>query len=146
MSAFTYASLETGEVIETDDVLVFWAYLRAKAERDITQWHDSRSAAVVERHSSGLLKGTLDIIESQARLSPSIDGRNAEVREAQVAEVLRQDAQWVETKAMLRENDERVALHEVDADAAQARWRMVLRDLEVMAAIYSPSEERTRGQ
>lgn len=143
--AFRFTNRETGEVIETDEPVEYWMLLREQAERDIQAWHDSRLEALSARNTLAQTKSDLEHIEATVRLSEQIDGNNAETRKAQVENLLRGDEYWLTSSSAERGLEESVGIFEADAEAAHSRYRLALRDLELMAALYSPSEEHGRA-
>lgn len=142
--SFEYADLETGELVRTDEPLVFWNYLRAKAAREVQAWHSARLGALAERHMLGELKDTVEYIEASARLSEQIDGANAETRKAQLEHLLGSDAEHRAAVQRMRDSELRREHFEIEAEAAHSRFRVTLRDLEVLAAMYSPQERGER--
>jgi len=138
---FVYHDLATGEELKTDEPLVFWMYLREKAARDIQAWHDSRVKALTQRIATAKIKDDREYIESSMRLEPgSVDGKNAEERKAQLEVLLRGDTHWLQAVQYQQDGELLQGQHEAASDAAYARLRVTLRDLDVMAALYSPQE------
>lgn len=142
MSAFEYADPETGELVETDDPMKFWMMLRRLAALQVAQRHDATIKALSLRPSLAQAKANRTYIEASIAMSDQIDGKNAEARKAQVERLTADDEHWQAENQLVLDLEQQVGVAEADAEAANSRFRVTLRDLDVMAALYGPERER----
>jgi benzoyl-CoA reductase/2-hydroxyglutaryl-CoA dehydratase subunit BcrC/BadD/HgdB len=140
MSAFQFADLETGEMIETDEPIRFWMHLRQLAALQVAQRHDATIKALSLRPSLAQAKANRQYIEASIAMSDAIDGKNAETRKAQIERLTADDEHWQTENTLTGELEQQVAIAEADAEAAYSRYRVTLRDLDVMAALYGPQD------
>lgn len=140
--AFRFTNRETGEIIETDEPVEYWMLLREQAERDVQAWHDARVEALSLRSALSGLKSDLENIEASMRLDAQIDGGNAETRKAQLEHLLHGDEAWIDKTDAIRDVEHDVGVWESTAEAAHSRYRLALRDLELMAALYGVGHGR----
>lgn len=138
--SFRFPNRETGEIIETDAPVEFWMLLREQADLDIREWYAERLEALTLRRALSEWRQTVDAIEAAMRLSESIDGTNAETRKAQLEHLLNGDEHWIAAMDTIRSIEHDVGVREAGAEAGHSRYRLALRDLEVMAALYSPQD------
>lgn len=143
MAAFRFADPDTGEITETDDVMAFWMFVREKAARDVQAWHKARLAALAERVPLAQSKGDLEYAEAMLRQSDAVtSGKNAEERKAILDRMTHEDQYFQDLNARVKASEQKIGALEADAEAAHNRYRVSLRDLEVLAAIYGPQERR----
>lgn len=142
MAAFEYADPETGELVETDDPMRFWMMLRRLAALQVAERHDATLNALSLRQALAQAKANRDYLEASIAMSDAIDGKNAETRKAQVERLTADDENWQTENELVLNLEQQVGVAEANAEAAQSRFRVTLRDLDVMAALYGPERER----
>lgn len=138
MGRFEYMDATTGEIRDTDDPIEFWMAVRRDAGERMQAWGAKKREAIGDRIALGQQKAVRSMIDGEAILDPRIDGKNAEQRKAQADQIAMESEGWRANDAAIRELEESVARADVDADVQMAAYRVALRDLEVLAAIYGP--------
>lgn len=137
---FTYADLDTGEMHETTDPVAFWMHLRSKASVEVHDWLHHRREAITARIALAQNKEAREYIHSEILTSGAIDGSNAEMRKAQQEQAWQGHEQYAGLYNAIQDAEERIAVAEAEAEAAHSMFRVTLRDLEIIAALYAPQE------
>lgn len=146
MAAFTYTKRETGEIVETDDPIEFWMALTHDAQEALREQRVARIDAGVHRRETDLLRAERSYVEADIRLSDYVrEGANAEDRKARLESQIGESNDIANLDGRIMIGEAAILEAEAETDFAYSRFRLRLRDLEVLAAIYGPREE-LRGQ
>lgn len=141
--SFRITDRETGEITETDEPLAFWMSVRERADADNEAWCTNRLEALAQRSFIAQSKDDLEYCEAMLRQSEGvITGKNAEERKAAFEQLIHEDPYWKTLTERVRAGEQRIGELEAEAEAAHNRYRIGLRDLDVMAALYGPQHER----